>query len=81
MELSTHQYLIFLETNQVLGSDFGQLRLEEICCSQFSLLIALHLNFFGDPAISKDGLNFDGRSLKIIGFCRQCFDKLYALLN
>ena len=81
MELSTHKYLIFLQTNQILSSDFRQLRLEEICCSQFSLVIALHLNLFGGPAISKDGLNFGGSSLKIFGFCRQCFDKLYALLN
>ena len=28
-----------------------------------------------------NGLNFDGRPLKKIGFCKQCFDKLYALLK
>ena len=33
------------------------------------------------PALFKDGLNFDERPLKIIGFCKQCFDKLYALLK
>ena len=34
-----------------------------------------------NPALFKDGLNFDGSSLKIIGFCKQCFDKLYTLLK
>ena len=64
--------------NQVLGSGF---MLEEICCSQFASVIDLHLNLFGGMALFIDGLNFDGRPLKIVGFCKQCFDKLYALLK
>ena len=81
MELSTLQYLIFLQTNQVLGPGFRQLRLEEICYSQSALVIASHLNLFGGPALFKDGLNFRERPLKKIGFCKQCFDKLCALLR
>ena len=36
---------------------------------------------FEGPALFKGGLNFDGRLLKIIGFRKQCFSKLYALLK
>ena len=68
-------------TNQVLGSGFKQLRLEEIFCTQFFWVIASHSNPFGGPALFKDRWNFDGRSLKVIGFCKQYFDKLYALLK
>ena len=81
MKLSTHQYLMFLPTKQVSDSSFRQLRLEKICCTQFAWVIASHLNLLEDPALFKDGLNFDGRPLKIIGFSKQCFDKLYVLLK
>ena len=50
MELSTHQYLNCLQTNQVLDSGFRQLRLEEIYCSQFSWVIASHLKSFWRPS-------------------------------
>ena len=52
-----------------------------ICCSQFSWVVVSHLYFFGWPAFFKDGLNFDGRPLKIIGFWKHCSDKLYGLLK
>ena len=42
MELSSHQYLRFLQTNQILRSGVMQLGLEEICCSLW--VIALHLS-------------------------------------
>ena len=70
--------LNFLQKNQVLGSDFSS---EQIFYCQFARVNASHLNIFGNPALFKDGLNFDGRPLKIIGFCKQCFDKLYTLLK
>ena len=63
MELSTHQYLTFLQAKQVLGSGFRYLRLEEIYCSQFVWAIASQLNLFGSRALSKVRLNFDGRPL------------------
>ena len=81
MELSTHQYLLFLPTNQVSDSSFRLLRLEKICCSQSAWVIASHLNLLEGPALFKDGLHFDGRPLKIIGFSKHCFDKLYVLLK
>ena len=37
--------------------------------------------FLETQLIFEDGLSFDGRLLKIIGFCNQCFGKLYALLK
>ena len=81
MELSTHQYLTFLRTNQVLGSEFRQLRLEKICSSQFAWVIASHLNLFEGPVLFKDGLNLDGMPLKITGFCKQCLDKIVCTIK
>ena len=71
----------FLQTTQFLGSHFRQLRLEEICYSPVAWGITSKLVFFGSSALFKDGLNFDGRPLKIIGFYKHCFDKLFALLK
>ena len=42
--------------------------------------MASHLNLFEGPPPFKDSLNFDGRQLKIVVFCKYCFNKLYALL-
>ena len=39
------------------------------------------LNLSGGPALFIDRLIFDGRPLKIITFCKQCFDKLYILFK
>ena len=77
MELSTHQYLTFLQTNQVLGSGVRKLGLEEICCTLW--VIASHLNLFGSQVLFNYGLNLVEGHFKN-GFCKQCFDKLYALL-
>ena len=51
------------------------------CCSQFDWVIVSHFNYFGGLAFFKDRLNFYEKPLKIIGFCKQCFDKLHALLK